>query len=963
MKTGQVFVSHTSDMAQFPAGRSFVQAALDAVGRAGLAPVDMRYFAARDGRPAEYCRARVRSCEIYVAVVGFQYGSLVPGAAVSYTELEFEAAGRAGVPRLVFLLEAGGLPPGGADADRGMVAEFRQRLMGASLVVRSFTSADSLELEVFHALSELASNGPPAEPRTALVRLPQRRQGADPRLSAVGGRGPHEGLASVARRGDANAGCLVLPNGRLPKVRQVLDPIMLGVHPSSPVSDDIRGPAGEALLERVPVYVPRDADSELRYRVAASGFVLLVGDSSAGKSRAAYQAMTTLPDHVLIVPQDRESLPMAMNRAAAVRRCVVWLDDLEGYLGFGGLTRAGVARLLAGSRAHRVIVATLRAAEEAALTSEAAGLEGSWQHRRDTREVLELAHRIVLLRPFSSAERERAQAMAWDPRISDALGRADWYGLAEYLAAGPELLRDWEDAWSPNTDTRMPTHPRGAALIAAAVDVRRGGHTSPLPRTLLEQVHGHYLDQRGGVRLRPEPLAEAWAWATRARRATTALLSPIDDMHVQVFDYLLDTVQRRSGPGDHVPDTVMEAALAVCSPGDAHSIGHIAYDHGHYQLAERAFLAEYQVLTEKLGTEHLDTLAARADHADMLRDLDRPAESEDEHRAVVEIASRVYGPDHPQVLECRNGVAFALIRQNQPAKAEAELGAVQDTSARVLGPEHEVTIASRHLHAIALDHTGRLAEAEAEIRLVLATWTRDLGPENLDTLRSRGNLAHVLYTAGRLKEAESEARAALDIWKRVLGPEQWHTLQTWALYASVLRELGHPAESMREYQAITKIAARVYGPEHRLTLGSRNGAAFAMLKQGQPEKALRELVTIQAIASRALGPGHDVTITSRHLRAIALRALDRPDDAQAEDQAALDAWALESCPEVIKGPNTRADLADVLHEAGLLEEAERRTRVVLETRTRTLGPGHSDTARARSRLTSIEDAMKRHARN
>ena len=45
--TNQVFVSHTSDMARFPAGRSFVQAALDGIGRAGMAAVDMRYFPAR----------------------------------------------------------------------------------------------------------------------------------------------------------------------------------------------------------------------------------------------------------------------------------------------------------------------------------------------------------------------------------------------------------------------------------------------------------------------------------------------------------------------------------------------------------------------------------------------------------------------------------------------------------------------------------------------------------------------------------------------------------------------------------------------------------------------------------------------------------------------------------------------------------------------------------------------------
>jgi hypothetical protein len=38
---------------------------------------------------------------------------------------------------------------------------------------------------------------------------------------------------------------------------------------------------------------------------------------------------------------------------------------------------------------------------------------------------------------------------ARDPRIVEALTHADLYGVAEYMAAGPELVRDWEDAWSP----------------------------------------------------------------------------------------------------------------------------------------------------------------------------------------------------------------------------------------------------------------------------------------------------------------------------------------------------------------------------------------------------------------------------------------------------------------------------------------------------------------------------------
>jgi hypothetical protein len=175
MQTGQVFVSHTSDMAQFPEGRSFVQAALDAVSRAGMAPVDMRYFAARDGKPADYCRQRVRECEIYVAVIGFRYGSVVAGEAVSYTELEFDAASTASLPRLVFLLDGTAGPLAAlADADRGAVEGFRQRLRDAGLVVRAFASAADLELEVFHALTEVTGGGLAVVPGTAPSALAVR---------------------------------------------------------------------------------------------------------------------------------------------------------------------------------------------------------------------------------------------------------------------------------------------------------------------------------------------------------------------------------------------------------------------------------------------------------------------------------------------------------------------------------------------------------------------------------------------------------------------------------------------------------------------------------------------------------------------------------------------------------------------------------------------------------------------
>ena len=731
---------------------------------------------------------------------------------------------------------------------------------------------------------------------------------------------------------------------------------MLGVHPSSPVHAGSRGPAGELLPERVPAYVPRDVDGELQRRLAVSGFVLVVGDSTAGKSRAASEAIAVLPDHVLVVPQNRESISVAIDKAAGTRRCVLWLDDLERYLGPGGLTRAGVARVVAGRRSHRVIMATLRAAEEALLlASDVSREEGGWQSHRDAREVLEQAHRIPLPRIFSRSEQEQARARVFDPRIADALTHMSAYGLAEYMAAGPELMRDWENAWSPNTDPRAPSHPRGAALVTAAVEVRRGGYTSPLPREVLEAVHEYYLRKRGGPLLRPEPLTDAWEWATRPRRATTALLQGSDDQHVHVFDYLLDTVQRQSALGDYPPDSILEVALATAAPVDADNIADTAYDQGRYQLAEAAWLSAYRTRADHLGPDHADTLAARASHANALRKLERYTECETEHLAIVGIAARVYGPEHPLTLESRTGRAFALIRLRRPAEAEEELRAVRDIAAHALGPEHDVTMTSRHLRAIALHHLGRLSEAEAENRSVLAVWTRDLGPENTSTLLCRGNLAAVLQDSGHAEEAEKEARAVLEIRTRILGPEHPDTLQSRQARANMLRRLKRYEEYESEHLAIAGIAARAYGPEHPLTLESRTGRAFALIRLRRPAEAEEELRAVRDIAAYALGPEHDVTMTSRHLRAIALHHLGRLSEAEAENRSVLAVWTRDLGPENTSTLLCRGNLAAVLQDSGHAEEAEKEARAVLEMRTRILGPDHPDTVSIHSFLTQIEN--------
>jgi WD40 repeat protein len=179
-----VFLSHTSELKRFPEDRSFVDAAEAAVRRAGDAVVEMADFPARDDKPANYCQAQVRKCDVYVGLVGLRYGSPVQDRPeVSYTELEFEAATGAGLPRLIFLLdEQAALPIPAAqlvDTEPGWQVRqraFRERLLqGEGIMVAEVASPEQLEVGLLQALLSPESS-PLPRPRHEPRDLPVVRE-------------------------------------------------------------------------------------------------------------------------------------------------------------------------------------------------------------------------------------------------------------------------------------------------------------------------------------------------------------------------------------------------------------------------------------------------------------------------------------------------------------------------------------------------------------------------------------------------------------------------------------------------------------------------------------------------------------------------------------------------------------------------------------------------------------------
>ncbi|GAA3302840.1 hypothetical protein GCM10020295_49790 [Streptomyces cinereospinus] len=325
-----------------------------------------------------------------------------------------------------------------------------------------------------------------------------------------------------------------------------LEPLAHGVRPT-------RRAEGLPVL---PPYVRRDADGRVRSALAQAvpkgGLVVVLGEPFAGKTRTALEAVVdALPYVRVFVPaqgEDLRTLPAALRDHP--EPCLLWLDDLDAHLGHGGLEPRLLAQLF-GQRA--VVVATLR--------------ESAYDACRDGPggRVLDVAQVVELPREWSGDERRRAEE-AGDPRLAEAARHSGAEGVAAYLAVGPLVWREWQRARRPDR------HPRGYALVRAAVDLARCGLRGPLPQDLLLRVHEGYQAVTGMER---EPVDEALAWAAEKRHGVLRMLRRGGARMWEPAAYLVDTAaQDEDFPP--VARAVWRCALAAADADAAYDFETVA---------------------------------------------------------------------------------------------------------------------------------------------------------------------------------------------------------------------------------------------------------------------------------------------------------------------------------------------------------------------------------------------------
>ena len=760
-----MFLSHTSELRDFPRGASYVAAAERAVSAAGHVIVDMADFPAADLPAARLCADRVRGCDVYVGILGTRYGSPVRDKPdVSYTEPDFEAATEAGLDRLVFLLDTGaedlGIPPVKLiDREFGVRQDaFRGRVRDSGLVTGSFASPAQLGQLVERSLRDLAeacrgAGGGGSRGQAPLVvgDVPQEPAGFQPRadlLAELDAPSPGRGRVSVVHAVTGMRGVGKTQLAAAYARARIDDEWRLVAWVNAEDAPSVRGGLAEVAAALGLDDETGDAEAAaraVRRRLEAGGDrCLLVFDNAADPADLLPLLPAAGKARVLITSNERAVAELGAGVAVDV---FTWEEALAFLADRTGSPDAEGARQLAAELGRLPLALAQAAAVIAA------------QH---------LDYPTYLRRLRDKPVEELLQR--------ESAGRYP-HGLAAAVLLSLEAVRAND----------------GTGVCVAVMDVVSMLAPAGVPRAVL-----HPAGQAGALggrklmrrkRIPPEVVDEAVG-----RLAGSSLLTfSTGGATVAAHRLVMRVIRERLARQGRLAATCLAAAAAL--QARAGSLREVWQDRPARRDLVEQILAVHEhaaACPAEDGSELTQAvLRLRGWAVWFLNDLgDSAARAIQVGEPLLADMEQVLGPDHPDTLTCRNNLALAYQAAGRAAEAIPLFERTLAGRERVLGPDHPDSLVSRNNLAVAYRAAGRAAEAIPLHERTLAGRERVLGPDHPDSLVSRNNLAAAYQQAGRFAEAIPLHERTLAGRERVLGPDHPATLTVRNNLAAARESLG-----------------------------------------------------------------------------------------------------------------------------------------------------------------------------
>jgi eukaryotic-like serine/threonine-protein kinase len=374
---------------------------------------------------------------------------------------------------------------------------------------------------------------------------------------------------------------------------------------------------------------------------------------------------------------------------------------------------------------------------------------------------------------------------------------------------------------------------------------------------------------------------------------------------------------------------------------------------GLYADAEPHLRRALELREAALGPEHLDTLGAMNNLAQLLKAQGKLAEAEPLYRRSWEVRSRVLGDENPETLGALSNLAQLLLAQGKLAEAEPLARESWHAFERVLGQDDPDTLLAKGNLAMIWQRQGKSAEAEPMLRETLKSLTSGLGAEHPYTMTTMHNLAGLLQAKGELADAEKLYRDALDARRRVLGPEHPDTLVTMNQLATLLQDAGKLAEAEPLVRQSFELSTRILGDDHPQTSVARHNLARLLQAQGRFDEAEPLVRKTAEACRRVLGPEHLDTLVALANLSVVLQSQGKLEEAEPIVREVLEVQRRVLGPEHPHTLISENNLAVLLQAEGRLEEAEPLVRANLAACRKTLGPDHTDTLLAMSNLAAV----------
>jgi tetratricopeptide (TPR) repeat protein len=879
----QVFISHTSELRDFPVeGNSYVDEVERAISAARHVIVDMADIPATDRPPAQVCVEQVRGCDVYVGVLGTRYGSPVRDKPeVSYTELEFDAAAAAGLPRLVFVLDTTaadvGIPLDQLiDHQFGPRQEaFRRRVQGSGLTTQSFRNPAELGRLVERSLRELAD----------------ARQGSGPLPPG-----------SVLRLWNIPARNLAF-TGRGGLLAAVRDRLLAG---DKTVVQAFEGMGGVGKTQLAVEYAHRFADGyDLAWWVDSEQ-AGLIGDQFAalGLALGCVQPGAGI-----------EAVRAAVLAELHGRdRWLLVFDNAQ--------TPADIAPWLPGGAGHVLITS-----RERSWTELAAPVEVDVLAR--TESVAILQGRVAGLGD-ADADRLAAQLGDLPLAVAQAAGFMAETSMAaaqylELLGTQPGQLLDQAAAGS--------SYPRSLAaatqLIAARLDAEDPAAAQlaglcaflapePIPEDLFTSAVG---DLPGELAARaPDPLG----WRQTLGHLARQSLARIDQrglvMHRLAQAILRDRFgeQERRVWAQRAVELLRRAFPAAAEEPSAWP--------RCSQLLAHVLAATENARAKGVASE---TSASLLTHAGVyLRARAELDLAQTVLEQAVEIREAVLGARHPGVAVTLTHLGTVLRRRGEPARAGQVLERALEIREGALRRDHpDVAETLTHL-GIALRDVGDLSRGQAVLERALAIMEAALGANHpgvavTDVAFTLTYLGTVLRRSGdpdpaRARQVLERARQVLERAREIntaaYGLQDWRLAVTLAHLGHVYRELGDLTEARDAHERALAIRQSVYPGQHP-------EVAFAFRDLGRTLQAAGDVAGARSHMERALGileaaygPTHPETATSLDRLAIILHDQGDLDGARSRHERALTIREAGLGPDHPDTARSREQLAAVVRE-------------------------------------------------